>query len=105
MTARYFQRLVLLSILGLAGPALAGQMDPHDPDNFLTIARKQHCSTIDGEAITYWWHGRAYSRRQGERDKLLFLVEGMNVRQCTAVEDEKRGKGYKDHCDSCLNRF
>lgn len=95
MTARYFQRLVLLSILGLSGPALAGQLDPNDPEDFLAIARKQHCSTIDGEAITYWWHGRAYSRRQGERDKLLFAVEGMNVRQCTSVEDEKRGKGYK----------
>lgn len=95
MSTRYLRRIALLSILSLGGPALADQLDPNDPADFLTIARKQHCSTIDGEAITYWWHGRAYSRRQGERDKLLFLVEGMNVRQCTAVEDEKRGKGYK----------
>ncbi len=74
---------------------VAAELDPMDPDDALTIGRKIGCSTVDGEAITYWWHGKAYSRRQGERDRLLFLVEGMNIRACSSVEDEQRGEGYK----------
>lgn len=76
-------------------PADAGQLDPTDPGDSLTISRKIGCSTKDGEPITYWWHGRAYSRRQGERDRHLFDVEGMNVRACTSVSDPERGDGYK----------
>ena len=73
----------------------AGQLDPNDPDDTLTIGRKIGCSTIDGEPITYWWHGRAYSRRMGEKDRLLFNVEGMNTRACSAVSDAQKGDGYK----------
>jgi len=71
------------------------RLDPNDPDDALTIGRKIGCSTNDGEPITYWWHGKAYSRRQGERDRMLFLVEGMNVRQCASVDDPEKGEGYK----------
>ena len=78
-----------------SGPILAAQLDPDDPADALTIGRKIGCSTVDGEPITYWWHGRAYSRRQGERDKHLFNVEGMNVRSCTSVSDPEKGDGYK----------
>ncbi len=84
-----------LVVLLTLNSATAGQLDPNDPDDALTINRKTMCSTVDGEPITYWWHGKAYSRRQGERDKMLFLVEGMNVRACTAVSDPERGDGYK----------
>ena len=86
---------VIVFSIALGGPALAAQLDPNDPDDALTIGRKIGCSTVDGEAITYWWHGRAYSRRQGERDRHLFNVEGMNVRSCTSVSDPKKGDGYK----------
>ena len=86
-----FPRFALLALAGtLAVTANAADLDPNNTDDVLTMNRKMMCSTIDGEAVTYWWHGKAYSRRQGERDKLLFLVEGMNVRQCTTVDD-----GYK----------
>ena len=55
----------LLSFVA-AGPVLADGhlLDPDDPDNALQIGRKIGCSTVDGEAITYWWHGKAYSRRR-----------------------------------------
>jgi len=86
-------RFALLVLTGtLTATAGAMPLDPSNPDDVLTINRKMMCSTIDGEAITYWWHGDAYSRRQGERDRLLFKVEGMNVRQCTTTND---GDGYK----------
>lgn len=69
-------------------------LDPSDPADVLLINRKIQCSTVDEEPVTYWWHGKAYSRRQGERDKHLFNVVGMNVRSCSAIEDETRGEGY-----------
>ena len=86
--------LALAAVLATAS-AQAGQLDINKPEDLLEINRKIQCSTVDGEPITFWWHGEAYSRRQGERDKKLFLVEGMNVRACTTVEDPERGKGYK----------
>jgi len=57
--------------------------------------RKVQCSLIDNKPVTYYWFGRAFSRRMGERDKLLFNVEGMNVRSCKTVNDPEKGEGYK----------
>lgn len=86
-----------LLVLGAACCPLAAfaDLDPEDAGDALTLNRKVMCSTVDGEATTYWWHGRAYSRRMGERDRLLFTVEGMNVRACTSVSDPERGDGFK----------
>ena len=64
-------------------------------EGYLKAQRKITCSTIDDKPIVYWWYGRMYSRVQGERDKLLFKVEGMNIRACTSVEDSERGSGFK----------
>ncbi len=85
--------LLLACLLPVA--AGAARLDPADAEDALTISRKIMCSTVDGEPATYWWHGEAYSRRMGERDKLLFLVEGMNVRACTSVSDPEKGDGFK----------
>ena len=95
MTARFLRRFALLILVSAGCVATADQLDPNDPNDALTIARKIQCSTVDAEPITYWWHGRAYSRRMGERDKMLFAVEGMNVRSCTGFDDPEKGKGYK----------
>lgn len=88
-------RAGLVATLFATTVACAGQLDTTDPDDAFTISRKVGCSTIDGEAVTFWWHGKAFSRRQGEKDKLLFNVEGMNTRQCTSVSDPEKGDGYK----------
>ena len=85
-------KLLLLCLL--AAPA-AAELDPNDPADALTIARKIACSTVDGEPVTYAWHGNLWVRRAGERDRLLFRIEGMNVRACSAVSDPNRGEGYK----------
>ena len=79
----------------LAATAFAGELDMNNSDDAFAAARKIQCSTVDGEAITYWWHGRAFSRRQGERDRHLFNVEGMNTRLCTTISDATKGQGYK----------
>jgi hypothetical protein len=43
----------------------------------------------------YGWNGRVYSRVPGEPDRLLFQVEGMNIRQCVTLEDPDRGNGFR----------
>lgn len=75
----------------LAQPA---PLDPNNAKDALAIARKMHCSTVDGEAVTYWWHGKAFGRRQGEKDTHMFDVEGMNIRACSAISDPEKGEGY-----------
>ena len=88
-----FTSFVLASLL--ASQFAAAELDPNDVRDALTIQRKILCSTVDGEPSTFWWAGRAYSRRQGERDKLLFNVEGMNVRACVSDTHAERGEGYR----------
>jgi hypothetical protein len=89
--------LAFISLAYLIGcsTASADRLDLNDPKDVMTANRKIQCSIEDGHAITFWWHGEAYSRRQGEGDKHLFDVEGMNVRQCIGVTDAERGEGYK----------
>lgn len=84
-----------LLALTLLSPAAGRELDPEDPSDALTILRKIMCSTVDGEVTTFWWEGRAYSRRQGERDRHLFDVEGMNIRTCAAVRHPERGAGFR----------
>ena len=84
------------AIVGSMSVAFAHDtLDLNTPEGAAEAMRRIQCSSEDNKPIYYWWHGRAFSRRMGEADKLLFNVEGMNVRQCTTVEDEKRGKGSR----------
>ena len=92
--ARFGARALSLCALFFTPIAVADQLDLDNPDDAFEAGRKIQCSTVDGEQVTYWWHGRAYSRRQGEKDQLLFTVEGMNTRQCTTVNDPEKGEGY-----------
>jgi len=80
----------------LAAPVHAAQrIDFNTGVGYLQAQRKIQCSLKDNEHITYVWKGRAYSRVQGERDKLLFHVLGMNVRQCITIHDKEKGEGYR----------
>lgn len=74
---------LLTALAGMvAGTALAAAPDLSTPEGQLQAMRRIQCSTIDGKAVTYYWKGVMYSRVPGEADRLLFNVEGMNVRQC-----------------------
>jgi hypothetical protein len=84
----------LCALLATAA-ASAGTIDIYTPEGANLAMRKIQCSLKDGEAVTYYWHGEAYSRVPGERDRKLFKVEGMNVRQCVTVNDPQRGKGWR----------
>jgi Protein of unknown function (DUF1838) len=77
-----------------ATPALA-PIDLTTPAGVLAANRKMGCDLRDGVAVTYYWAGDAYSRRQGEADKLLFRAEGMNIRHCVSINDPVRGAGYR----------
>lgn len=94
MRMTFLTTLTALALLALAAPA-AATLDPDDPQDALKISRKVACSLEDGEAVTFYWTGSLYSRRQGERDKLLFDIEGMNVRACVSDTHPERGEGYR----------
>ena len=93
--SRLLSRGAVVCAAVVTSAAFAGQLDLDDPDDAFTASRKIQCSTVDGEQVTFWWHGRAYARRQGEKDTYLFDVEGMNTRRCTTVNDADKGEGYK----------
>ena len=84
----------MISGCASTGEAQGARLDPSSAADSLTIGRKVQCSTVDNEPVVYWWHGVAYSRRQGEKDVHLFDVEGMNIRACSSITDDKGNKGY-----------
>jgi len=85
----------MLLCLTAAPVAQSAEIDLSTGEGAVAASRKIMCSLEDEKPVDYWWHGRAYSRVPGEADKLLFLVEGMNVRQCGTVTDPQRGEGYR----------
>ncbi|MFO1455164.1 MAG: DUF1838 family protein [Steroidobacteraceae bacterium] len=85
----------LLATLACASTALAAKLDLGTPEGANAAARRIQCSSKDGEPTVYWFHGEGFSRVPGERDRKLFNVEGMNVRTCVTVKDEKRGTGWR----------
>lgn len=83
---------------GVFAVSAAAAQDPlsfDDPADVVEMNRKIACSTVDGEPVTFYWHGYAFSRRMGEPDRRLFRVEGMNVRTCGTVEHPEYGTGYR----------
>jgi Protein of unknown function (DUF1838) len=76
-------------------PVVAPLIDLNTPEGVVAANRKMGCDLRDGVAVTYYWAGDAYSRREGEADKLLFRAEGMNIRQCMTITDPVRGAGYR----------
>jgi hypothetical protein len=84
-----------LAFVLLAGQAMAEALDPAKPADAILLQRKLQCSLTDGKTVRYWWQGRMYSRAPGEKDRLLFNLQGTNVRQCVTISDPKRGVGYR----------
>ncbi len=89
-----FVGLLILSSL-TASTFAASKLDLNTPEGANMAMRKIQCSTVDEKPVFYWWKGKAFSRRQGEVDRNIFNVEGMNVRHCATVDGGKRGKTYR----------
>ena len=87
--------LLGVALLGVAWPAGAAKLDLSDPNDAVKAQQKMICSLEEGKTIVYWWKGGAFSRVPGERDRHLFNVEGMNIRQCKNFTDSKRGHGFR----------
>ena len=98
--SRAQRSLTVLATLAwtIALPAWAAKPKPIDlstPEGATLAQRKVQCSANDNEPTVYWFHGEGFSRVPGERDRKLFNVEGMNVRQCVTVNDPVRGAGWR----------
>jgi hypothetical protein len=90
--------LAVALTLGSAAVLAAGKAKPIDlgtPEGANLAARKIQCSANDNVPTIYYFHGEAFSRVPGERDRKLFDVEGYNVRQCVTVNDPVRGAGWR----------
>jgi len=93
LTAMYC--VLFWSIELAAASGSAERLDPNDPHDAILIQQKLNCSLNEGETVIYWWQGGGMSRIPGEKDRKLFNVQGMNIRQCSNVEDDERGHGYR----------
>ncbi len=57
---------------------------------------KTTCGTTEPGVTRYgMWEGRMLARLPGERDRVVFQVVGINVRQCARLSDPVRGPGYR----------
>ncbi len=91
--------LALLGLLcvGLLGASSlhAETLDLDDPTDAVKAMRKLQCHLEDAKPAIFMWTGKVYSRVPGERDRLLFTYEGMNIRACKTVTDPEKGYGYR----------
>ncbi|HHQ13482.1 MAG TPA: DUF1838 domain-containing protein, partial [Chromatiales bacterium] len=94
---RWLQTLIRLVLAGvavvLAVPAMA--IDLSSAQANLQAMRRIQCSAKDGETVVFGWTGTAFSRVPGERDRRLFRLEGMNIRQCGPLPDAKSDAGFR----------
>jgi hypothetical protein len=88
---RHAVRLLAAAAALATATAGAASLRLDTPRDHLTAMRKIQCSLQDGEVVTWYWNGYAYSRVPGEPDRQLFAVEGMNIRQCGPLGDAKDG--------------
>lgn len=88
-------RGLLAALACMVAVPAAFAFDLNTPEGQVQAFRRMQCSTVDEEAVTYGWRGRAYSRVEGEADRHLFNVEGMNIRHCVTVEDPEQGTGFR----------
>jgi hypothetical protein len=92
-----FVSISLMAGLLVSSPTIvfSADVDLNTPEGAITAQRKIQCSTEDAKPVFYWWKGKVLARRMGEKDKVLFNIEGMNVRQCVTVDGGKQGKSFK----------
>lgn len=70
-------------------------IDLATPAGAVAATRRIWCTETDAEPVYWFWRGEVYSRREGEADKLLFNVEGLNTRTCVRDDHPTRGSGFR----------
>lgn len=96
-------RLALAAVAALAvaagtayaQPGKSKRIDLNTPEGATHALRRIQCGSVDNTPTLYYFHGEAFARVPGERDRRLFDVEGFNVRQCVTVTDPTRGTGWR----------
>lgn len=73
----------------------APAIDLSTTEGALAAARRIWCTETDNQPVYWFWKGEAFSRREGEADKHLFDVQGINVRTCGPFTDPQRGTGFR----------
>ena len=94
-TASTIRATLLAATLCTSTGAAAERLDLDNRDNGLKLWVKTSCSMEEGKHVLHWWAGRMYSRVDGEKDRHLFNVQGMNIRQCNIYNDPVRGLGVR----------
>ena len=94
---RNLTKIALASLALAACPVLAADkpLDPATPEGAFLMNTKQFCSLKEGEYGVHYWEGTVYSRIRGERDRHLFNVAAMSMRQCKPFTDPVRGPGSR----------
>ena len=94
---RWLAALAATAVAVALGVGVAAQqkLDLNNPDDVVKAMRKFQSSLTDGKPTVFWWQGSIYSRVPGERDRLLFVYQGMNVRATKTVTEPGRGYGYR----------
>lgn len=85
----------LLGAVLSAGLSAQQRLNLSNPDDAVKAMRKFQASLVDGQPVVFWWQGNIYSRIPGERDRLLFTYQGMNIRAAVTVTESGRGYGYR----------
>lgn len=93
-------RLLAACALGFAAATASAQLlgaeELREAEAAVEWGAKTTCGTTEPGVTRYgMWEGRMLSRVPGERDRVLFAVVGINVRQCARLVDAKRGPGYR----------
>lgn len=90
-----YKKIFLFAIILLPFSSTGQEVSLSGEDAILA-RMKATCGTSEEGIPRYgMWEGRAYSRIPGEKDRHLFNVVGINVRQCNITEDHIKGKGFK----------
>ncbi|MEM7501709.1 MAG: DUF1838 family protein [Pseudomonadota bacterium] len=79
----------------LVSSALAEEITLSGTDAFLAMQKTTCGTTEEGRTRYGVFEGRTYSRVPGEKDRHLFNVLGINVRQCAVLSDPERGRGFR----------
>jgi len=94
MKHHYMTGLACL-LLAATSAVAEERFDPDKPEDALKLQQKFTCSLNEGETTIGFWQGSFFSRVEGERDRKLFGVIGVNVRQCKNLQHPERGPGFR----------
>lgn len=96
LTSRLWALAVGLMAMGVSAAGQTRMLDLDKPEDAYVVMRKIICgSTQDGKVRYGTWWGRTYGRVPWEKDRHIFNVMGVNVRQCATVKDAERGEGFR----------